>query len=139
MSELTEALEDAALTFEQLATGFEKRDDAASPIIQLTANALRLKAKTLRSAIEALAEPAAVRAALEAEWYNGNLDEAAYHRLLAVVEAADHPHIWPAPDPRPPDLYAAIQVVRAYLGLVTPEQIDAEEARRLEALDAQGR
>jgi hypothetical protein len=41
------------------------------------------------------------------------------------------------PDPeRPPDLYAAVQVVRAFLGIATPDQIIQEEANRLAGLRA---
>jgi hypothetical protein len=41
-------------------------------------------------------------------------------------------HIPPWDEPAP-DLYAAIQLVRVYLGMITPEQVAAEEAARLAA------
>lgn len=37
-----------------------------------------------------------------------------------------------------PDLYVAIQLVRAYLGMVTPEQLAAEEQARRAALHTPG-
>jgi hypothetical protein len=41
---------------------------------------------------------------------------------------------WDEPIARPPDLYAAIQIVRAYLGMATPEQLQAEEDARVARL-----